>query len=72
MDGEITVDNIIMIFMDMECMMDLKFKYRAGLTNNFSRMKIKNVVIFPAVFSKDGFVGFLISNAEFMFILTET
>ena len=36
--------------MDMECFKEVKFKYRAELANNFSVIKIKNVVIFPEMF----------------------
>ena len=65
--AKISVDNIIMIFMDMKCFKEEKFKYRVVFANNFSRIKIKNVVIWPEMLSNDWFVGFLISNAEFMF-----
>ena len=53
-DSEITIDKIIMIFMDVECFKEIMFKYRVGFANNFSRIKIKNVVIFPAIFSSGG------------------
>ena len=33
-NGEITVDDIIMIFMDMECFKEVQFKYRVGFANN--------------------------------------
>ena len=46
----------------------VKFKYRGRFANSFGRMKIKGVVIFPAVFSNSGFISFLISNIEFVFI----
>ena len=68
MDGEITVDNIIMIFMDAECFKKIKFRYRVGFENNFSRVNIKSMEIFPAMFSNGGFAGFIISNAGFMII----
>ena len=45
MDGDITVDNIIMIFMDMECFNAVIFKYK--VVNNFNRIKINK-----SVFSK--------------------
>ena len=67
-DGEITVHNIILIFMDMECFKEVQFKYRVGFANNFGRTKIKGLVTFPAMFSSGGFIGFLISNTEFVFI----
>ena len=70
--AKITVDIIIMIFMDMECFKEVKFKYRVGSANNFSRIKAKVVVIFPAMFSNGRFVGFLILNTEFIFIQMET
>ena len=53
----------------MVCFKEIKFEYRGGFANNFGRMKIKSVVIIPAMFSNGGFVGFLISNTEFMFLL---
>ena len=62
------VNDIAMIFMDMVCFKEIKFEYRGGFANNFGRMKIKSVVIFPAVFSNSGFVSFLISDIKFMFI----
>ena len=37
MVGEIIVDNIIMIFMDVECFREVQFKYRAGFPNNFMK-----------------------------------
>ena len=40
--------------MDMICFKEVKFEYRGGFANNFGRMKIKGVVIFPAVFSNSG------------------
>ena len=57
-----------MIIMDMECFNEVKFKYKFGFANNFSRMKIKSEIIFPAMFSNGGFIGFLISKTEFVFI----
>ena len=42
----------------------VQFKYGVG----FGRMKIKGVVIFPAIFSNGGFIGFLISNTEIVFM----
>ena len=39
-DGEITINNIIMIFVDKEC---FKFKYRIGSTSDFSRIKIESI-----------------------------
>ena len=57
-----------MIFMDTECFKKVKFKYRLGFANNSSRMKIDSVFFyFPAMPSNGEFVGFLISNTEFMF-----
>ena len=52
---------IIMIVMDMECFEEVEFKYRVWFANNFSRLKV-----FSAIFSNGGFVGFLISNSDFM------
>ena len=60
------VDNIIMIFMDMKCFKEVKFKYRIKFANNFREWKL-SVVIFSPLFSIGGFVGFLILNTEFMF-----
>ena len=57
-----------MIFKDKECFKKVQFKYRVEFANNFGRMKIKGVVAFPAIFSNGGFIGFLISNSEFVFI----
>ena len=65
---EIAVNDIIRIFMDMVCFKEIKFENRGGFANNFGRMKIKSVVIFPAVFSNSRFVSFLISGIEFVFI----
>ena len=53
-----------MIFMGIVCLKEVKFEYRGVFANNFGRMKIKDVVIFPAVFSNSGFISFLISNIE--------
>ena len=52
------------IFMDMECLKKVKFKYRVG----FGRIKIKGMVTFPAMFSNGGFIVFLILKTEFVFI----
>ena len=54
--------------MGMKWFKDVQFKYRVGSANNFGRMKIKDVVTFPAMFNNGGFIGFLISNTELMFI----
>ena len=64
--GEITVDNIIMNF--LEYFNEVTFKYRVRFANNFSKMKIKRLFIFPAMLCNGGFVGFMISNTEFMSI----
>ena len=50
--------------MNMECFKEVKFKYRIGFANNYRRIKIKNVVIFPALFSNDGFVGLCSYNQK--------
>ena len=50
-DSEVAVNDIIMTFMDMVCFNEIKFEYRGGFVNNFGRMKIESVDIFPAVFS---------------------
>ena len=47
---------------------EVKFEFSGGFANNFGRMKIKGVVIFPAEFSNSGFVSFVISNIKFVFI----
>ena len=67
-NSEIAVNDIIMIFMDMVSLKEIKFENRGMFANNFGRMKNKSVVIFPATFSNGRFVGFFILNTEFMFI----
>ena len=57
-----------MIFMDMEYFKEVVFKYRVAFANNFSRMKIKGVVIFLAMLTNGLFVGFVTSNTEFVFV----
>ena len=42
--------------MDMECFKKVKFKCRVGFVNNFSRMKIRSEVIFPAMLSNVGWL----------------
>ena len=56
---------IIMTFTDVECFKGVKFKYRIRFANYFEELKL-SVVIFPAMFSNDWFVGFLISNIIFI------
>ena len=50
-NSEIAVTDIIMIFMDMACFKEIQFENRDMFAYNFGRMKIKYVVIFPAVLS---------------------
>ena len=50
----------------MVCFKEVKFEYKGMFANNFSRMKINEVVIFPEVFSSSGFISFLIMNIELL------
>ena len=54
--------------MDIVRFKEIEFKYSVGFANNFGRLIIKSVVTFPAMLSNGGFIGFLISNTEFVFI----
>ena len=49
-----SLNNIVIIFVVTECFKVVKFKCRIGFANDF--IKIKSVVIFPAVFSNDLYV----------------
>ena len=54
--------------MDMVYLKEVQFEYRVRFANNFGRMNIEGMVIFPAVYGSGGFISFLISNTAFVFI----
>ena len=49
-DGEVTISNFIMTFVGMECPKEIIFKYKAGSAIDFSRIKIKSLVILPSMY----------------------